>query len=66
MVHSTPVITKEATAWVLRLSKPNGKVQEFRCATENQARHLAMVLSRPEQDSRPQKPSKAEETLSWE
>jgi hypothetical protein len=54
MAYAMPVVTKEENVWVLRLSKPNGKTQEYRCSTENQARQLALVLSRPEQDARAQ------------
>ena len=50
MAYAMPVVSKEENVWVLRLNKPNGKTQEYRCATENQARQLALVLSRPEQD----------------
>ncbi|QRN99333.1 hypothetical protein JRI60_10060 [Archangium violaceum] len=39
------VVSKEADVWVLRLEKSNGKVQEYRCTTEGQARQLALVLS---------------------
>ncbi len=47
MAYAMPVVTKEENVWVLRLQKSNGKTQEYRCASENQARQLAMVLSRP-------------------
>lgn len=50
MAYVLPVVTKEENIWVLRLTKQNGKMQEYRCATENQARQLALVLSRPEQE----------------
>lgn len=39
-----PVVTKEADVWVLRLERDNGQVQEYRCATESQARALAALL----------------------
>ncbi|MBI3180640.1 MAG: hypothetical protein HYZ28_00605 [Myxococcales bacterium] len=39
-----PVVTKENDVWVIRVEKPNGKVQEYRCATEHQAKQLALVL----------------------
>jgi hypothetical protein len=51
MAYAMPVVTKEENVWVLRVQKSNGKLQEYRCSTENQARQLALVLSRPEQDS---------------
>jgi hypothetical protein len=50
MAYAMPVVSKEENVRVLRLNKPNGKTQEYRCATENQARQLALVLSRPEPD----------------
>jgi hypothetical protein len=53
MAQTRPVVTKEENIWVLRLEKPNGKTQEYRCATENQARQLALVLVRPEGDAPP-------------
>lgn len=43
-----PTVTQENDVWVLRIEKNNGKTQEYRCATENQARQLAMVLSKPD------------------
>jgi hypothetical protein len=51
MAYVRPVVTKEENVWVLRLQSPNGKTQEYRCATETQAKQLAMVLSRPEQEA---------------
>jgi hypothetical protein len=49
MAQSRPVVTKENEVWVLRLEKPNGKTQEYRCATENQARNLAWVLGKEQE-----------------
>ena len=45
MAPSKPEITQEDGVWVLRLVTPNGKTQEFRCASESQARQLAAVLA---------------------
>ncbi|MFL5352117.1 hypothetical protein [Archangium sp.] len=45
MSQVRPVVSKEADVWILRLEKANGKVQEYRCTTEGQARQLAMVLA---------------------
>ncbi len=50
-------VTKEDDVWVLRIEKDNGKTQEYRCATENQARQLAMVLSRPDTGGPPRAPA---------
>jgi hypothetical protein len=48
MSTPTPTITKETTSegevWVIRI-EDNGRTQEYRCASEDQARQLAMVLS---------------------
>lgn len=43
MPDSLPVVTCEVDVWVVRLES-NGKQQEYRCATEAQARQLATVL----------------------
>jgi hypothetical protein len=45
MTDSKPTLVKEADVWVLRIENPNGKVQEYRCASESQARQLAAVLA---------------------
>ena len=37
-------LTQENDVWVIRLDNGNGKVQEYRCATEAQAKQLALVL----------------------
>lgn len=49
-----PVIAQEDKVWVVRVEKGNGRVQEFRCATEAQARTLLLVLKgRPEEAAPP-------------
>jgi hypothetical protein len=45
MSQKRPEVSKESEVWVLRVQKPNGKVQEYRCTSEGQARQLAQVLS---------------------
>jgi len=50
VAYALPVVTKEENVWVLRLQKSNGKTQEYRCSTESQAKQLALVLAKPEQD----------------
>jgi hypothetical protein len=40
-----PVVTQENDVWVIRLENTTGKIQEYRCATEAQARQLALVLT---------------------
>lgn len=52
-----PMVTKENDVWVLRIEKDNGKMQEYRCATENQARQLALVLGRPDAGGPPRPPA---------
>lgn len=44
MSVAKPSLTQEEGVWVIRLENSNGKVQEFRCATETQAKQLALVL----------------------
>ena len=38
-----PVMTKEDDMWVIRV-EANGKTQEYRCATEKQAKQLYTAL----------------------
>ena len=45
MSQARPMVSKEADVWVLRLEKPNGKVQEYRCTSEGQAKQLALLLN---------------------
>ena len=54
-----PTVTQENDVWVLRIEKDNGKTQEYRCATENQARQLAMVLARPDTGAPPRGPAES-------
>ncbi len=44
------MVKKVENVWVLRVEKENGKVQEYRCATEAQAKQLALVLV-PKEDA---------------
>ena len=44
MPAKQPVVTKEDDVWVIRVEKDNGAVQEYRCASESQAKQLAAVL----------------------
>lgn len=48
MSAGKPVVTEEEGVWVIRVENGNGKTQEFRCATERQARQLATVLAGPD------------------
>jgi hypothetical protein len=45
MADGKPVVTKEEEVWVIRLQTEGGKTQEYRCASESQARQLALVLT---------------------
>lgn len=38
-------LKNEDGVWVIRVPRPNGTVQEFRCASESQARKLMAVFS---------------------
>jgi hypothetical protein len=49
MLEAMPVVTKEEEVWVLRLPSESGKLQEYRCASESQARQLALVLRPPKE-----------------
>lgn len=48
-VKERPRVTKEQDVWVVRVERPGGKVQEYRCATEAQARALELALSKQEE-----------------
>jgi hypothetical protein len=56
MSHVRSVVSKEADVWILRLEKTNGKVQEYRCTSEGQAKQLALLLSAssPVESNQPQ------------
>lgn len=43
-MSAKPVMTKEDDMWVIRVESPNGKTQEYRCATEKQAKQLFTAL----------------------
>jgi len=45
MPQIRPEVSREADVWVLRLQTASGKVQEYRCTSEGQARQLALLLS---------------------
>ncbi len=40
-----PIIIRDLEVWLLRVTNANGRVHEFRCATEAQAVALAAVLT---------------------
>jgi hypothetical protein len=40
-------LTRENEVWVIRVARENGKVQEYRCASEGQARALVRVFTAP-------------------
>lgn len=50
-MSAKPVMTKEDDMWVIRVENPNGKTQEYRCATEKQAKQLFTALQ-PRESSR--------------
>jgi hypothetical protein len=43
-MDSKPVMTKEDDMWVIRVENASGKTQEYRCATEKQAKQLFTAL----------------------
>lgn len=43
--HNFPTLLEHDGLWIVRLERTNGKVQEYRCATEQQARALVLVLA---------------------
>ena len=57
MSQARPMVSKEAELWILRVEKPNGKVQEYRCTTEGQARQLALLLNASPLESAAQQPA---------
>jgi len=44
MQETQPQLQFVDDVWVVRIEQPNGKVQTYRCATEAQAKQMAMVL----------------------
>jgi hypothetical protein len=40
-----PELINDEGRWVVRVDRGNGKVQEYRCASEEQARQLVAVLA---------------------
>jgi len=42
-----PEVVRADGAWMVRVPQGNGRVQEYRCASEEQARHLLAVLAPP-------------------
>lgn len=43
--QSRPRVTKEKDIWVVRVERKGGKLQEYHCATEAQARQLEAALT---------------------
>lgn len=42
-----PTVSHEGELWLLRVPQDNGKIQVYRCSSENQARQLLLVLAPP-------------------
>jgi hypothetical protein len=42
---TAPTLTHEDDMWVIRVRRDNGKIQEYRCASESQAKALFLVLA---------------------
>jgi len=45
--NAKPKLVRDADVWLVRIEQPNGKVQEYRCSSESQAKQLAQVLTPP-------------------
>lgn len=45
--NAKPKLVRDADVWLVRIEQPNGKVQEYRCSSESQAKQLAQVLTSP-------------------
>ena len=50
-VEPNLVVTRDQDMWIIRVEL-NGKVQEYRCVSEVQARTLAVLLTSPPEPSR--------------
>jgi hypothetical protein len=46
-IQALPQVVQSDGAWMVRVPQGNGRVQEYRCASEEQARHLLAVLAPP-------------------
>ena len=53
MASTPPVIRQVEDVWVLRIEQPNGRVQEYRCLSELQAKQLAAMLLTPREQPSP-------------
>ena len=53
MASAPAVIRQEEDVWVLRIEQPNGRVQEYRCLSELQAKQLAAMLLTPREQPSP-------------
>ena len=47
MTQTQPQLQLVDNVWTVRIEQANGKVQVYRCATEAQAKQMAMVLVPP-------------------
>jgi hypothetical protein len=47
MTQTQPKLQLIDDMWVVRIEQPNGTIQVYRCATEAQAKQMAMVLVPP-------------------
>ena len=53
MPAQKPELKNEEGVWVIRVPKPNGSIQEFRCASESQAKKLFAVFTASSSESPP-------------
>ncbi len=45
MPDAAPTITHQGDLWIVRVWNAKGKTQEYRCASESQAKQLLLVLA---------------------
>lgn len=50
-LEPTLVVTQDEDMWIIRVER-DGKVQEYRCVSEVQARTLAVLLTSPTESSK--------------
>jgi hypothetical protein len=48
--QALPTTLHQEGVWVVRVDRGNGKIQEYRCASEAQAKQLALVLNPPREN----------------
>lgn len=49
MSEAKPLLIQEDDVWVIRIERPDGKMQEYRCTSESQAKQLLQIMTPKEQ-----------------